>query len=710
MKDAHRQKKLLPLQNKIKLNMRKTCLLVMMLCLTLTAAVAQKEKNVKRPDTYNYNRGLEELNNNNTEEALNYFKKEVENDPKNGYAYTWMSLIYYYDNQYGNALSAINMAQKYLPKKDVEYVAYALCSRADIYLALEDTIKALEDFSTAIKTYPKDEDIYKKRAQVYFELQQYDKADSDYEQIKKQDQASSLSYMGIGRNRNAQERWDEAIEQFNQVITLYSTYSQAYAFRAKAYMGKEDWAKATDDILTALTIDSSDDAFALLQELKDDAADMMITKFKIQATKKPNEFYWPYCIGLMYENANLYGKAISYYEKANSIDVNPITYYRISICHLNANEYEDALNNIDKTLELDSTDITYRLTKGMIMNSMDNADAAIAEWDKFIADYPDYSWGYSFRADMKTVKHDYAGSIDDLTMAITLNTNASSFYCKRADLCHLTGDETKAKADYQKVIDMETEGGSYDRAPYAFLGIGNKAKAIAVMDSILSAENADEDDYYDAACLYSRMKDKQKALDYLGKAFEKGYNNAFHIQRDYDMDFLRDTKEFADTIAKYFSTANVTFEEVDDIGEWEEADKAEQKREMISEIPFTKEGGVCNVKCKINDLPLYFVFDTGASTVSLSMVEATFMMKNGYLSDKDVIGSQRFSDANGNVSEGTIINLRKVQFGDLELDNIRASVVRNQKAPLLLGQTVLSRAGKIEIDNEKRVVRVKYIK
>lgn len=191
---------------------------------------------------------------------------------------------------------------------------------------------------------------------------------------------------------------------------------------------------------------------------------------------------------------------------------------------------------------------------------------------------------------------------------------------------------------------------------------------------------------------------------------EKGYNNAFHIQRDYDMDFLRDTKEFADTIAKYFSTANVTFEEVDDIGEWEEADKAEQKREMISEIPFTKEGGVCNVKCKINDLPLYFVFDTGASTVSLSMVEATFMMKNGYLSDKDVIGSQRFSDANGNVSEGTIINLRKVQFGDLELDNIRASVVRNQKAPLLLGQTVLSRAGKIEIDNEKRVVRVKYIK
>ena len=134
------------------------------------------------------------------------------------------------------------------------------------------------------------------------------------------------------------------------------------------------------------------------------------------------------------------------------------------------------------------------------------------------------------------------------------------------------------------------------------------------------------------------------------------------------------------------------------------------EEETVSEIPFTKENGVCNVRCEINGLPLYFVFDTGASTVSLSMVEATFMMKNGYLQSKDVVGNQRFQDANGNVSEGTVINLRKVQFGDVSLDNVRASVVRNQKAPLLLGQSVLSRIGKVELDNQKSVVRVKYFK
>lgn len=90
------------------------------------------------------------------------------------------------------------------------------------------------------------------------------------------------------------------------------------------------------------------------------------------------------------------------------------------------------------------------------------------------------------------------------------------------------------------------------------------------------------------------------------------------------------------------------------------------------------------------------------------MVEANFMMKNGYLDKKDVIGSERFMDAVGNISEGTVINIREVDFGGLKLQNVRASVVRNQKAPLLLGQTVLSRLGKIEIDYERRVLKITH--
>ena len=168
------------------------------------------------------------------------------------------------------------------------------------------------------------------------------------------------------------------------------------------------------------------------------------------------------------------------------------------------------------------------------------------------------------------------------------------------------------------------------------------------------------------------------------------------------MDFLRNTTEFKALIEKYKPKTAPS-----NNGGTSSVSNVET---VTTEIPFTKEAGVCKVKCKINDLPLHFVFDTGASEVTISMVEANFMIKNGYLSGNDVIGSQHYMDANGNVSVGTVVNLKSVNFGGLELKNIRASVVRNQKAPLLLGQSVFGRLGRIEIDNTKRILKITHSK
>lgn len=84
------------------------------------------------------------------------------------------------------------------------------------------------------------------------------------------------------------------------------------------------------------------------------------------------------------------------------------------------------------------------------------------------------------------------------------------------------------------------------------------------------------------------------------------------------------------------------------------------------------------------------------------------MMKNNYISNENVVGSRRYMDANGDITEGTVINLKSVNFGGLELTNVRASVVRNQRAPLLLDQSVLGRLGKIEIDNPGMKLRITY--
>jgi hypothetical protein len=119
-----------------------------------------------------------------------------------------------------------------------------------------------------------------------------------------------------------------------------------------------------------------------------------------------------------------------------------------------------------------------------------------------------------------------------------------------------------------------------------------------------------------------------------------------------------------------------------------------------------KEGGVSIVPCKVNGLNLSFIFDTGASDVTISLTEASFMLKNGYLKKEDIIGSEKYLDATGNISEGIVINLREIEIEGLKIQNVKASIVKTLKAPLLLGQSALSKLGTIKMDLEKNQLTI----
>lgn len=123
-------------------------------------------------------------------------------------------------------------------------------------------------------------------------------------------------------------------------------------------------------------------------------------------------------------------------------------------------------------------------------------------------------------------------------------------------------------------------------------------------------------------------------------------------------------------------------------------------------IKMRKENGVSVIPCKVNGLPLNFIFDTGSEDVSISLTEASFMLKNGYLGSKDILGTSNFLDANGNINEGIIINIREVEIAGLILKDVKASIGKNLKAPLLLGQSAISKLGKIQIDLESNTLTI----
>ncbi|SHJ17163.1 retropepsin-like aspartic protease family protein [Flavobacterium haoranii] len=114
-------------------------------------------------------------------------------------------------------------------------------------------------------------------------------------------------------------------------------------------------------------------------------------------------------------------------------------------------------------------------------------------------------------------------------------------------------------------------------------------------------------------------------------------------------------------------------------------------------IEMEEVNGVYMIPCKVNGLPLKFIFDTGASDVTISKTEALFMIKNGYLRNEDIGDKEYYTLANGNTVEGIVINLKEIEIGGVKIENIKASVVLEQKAPLLLGQSALQKLGTYKI-------------
>ena len=122
-------------------------------------------------------------------------------------------------------------------------------------------------------------------------------------------------------------------------------------------------------------------------------------------------------------------------------------------------------------------------------------------------------------------------------------------------------------------------------------------------------------------------------------------------------------------------------------------------------IEMKKINGIYQIPCKVNGIPMNFVFDTGASDVTISVTEAKFLLKQGLLEKVDFIENVNYKMANGEIIEGTKINLKTIEIGGTLLKNIPASVIYKQNAPLLLGQSALSKLGQYSINGNQLIIK-----
>lgn len=680
------------------------------LLILATAILAVAKSPDKEAVKYNCMRGAEAVSEENYSEASEFFSKALDESPKEAQAHIGMALCYFNTNNPGEALNSTNNALKYASKKDNETRLAALNLRGAIYLQLGDSLSALDDFSKMVNIDPKSVDGYVKRGQLLFDLKRYDESDADYRRITSLSPGSTLGYMGLGRNALRCNHLSEAIANFDKAAKLDPAFSTALAFRGEAYMAAGDYNRAADDLVEALAIDNSSKAYYQMLEMPEKGLPALRARLTAKMLKEPTNVSWYYNLASLDEHTEFYDEAVANYLKANDVDANSIFLERAATCRWCQHRPKAALALLNRAMAINAEDDDLIMERATINEALGLYDQALADLSNYIGLHPEEAQNYAHRAWIKIITGDYTGAFSDINMALTLEPEGVSHHIRRGRLYNLTGKTDEARSDFERALELNSADGKpvYESQVIAAGYLGRRQEVLAAIDSMraeadtLSKPEARMPKYYNMACGYALLAEADSAIALLQRTADTDYVNAFDLSVDPDLASLRSDSRFVALIdslkAAQDEPYDPAFAAVDSVEAVEAADTVA--------IPFTKENGVTKVQCSINGLPLYFVFDTGASDVTISMVEANFMVKNGYVKPADVIGTTRYMDANGNVSEGTVINLREVDFGGLHLDNVRASVVRNQKAPLLLGQSVLGRLGKIEINNRSNLLLI----
>ena len=128
-----------------------------------------------------------------------------------------------------------------------------------------------------------------------------------------------------------------------------------------------------------------------------------------------------------------------------------------------------------------------------------------------------------------------------------------------------------------------------------------------------------------------------------------------------------------------------------------------QVKDFEYAVKLEQDGNCYLVGANVNGIPMKMTLDTGASTMSISIIEYEFLKKQKLISDSTVQVSE-CTIANGDITKCFMIKIAQVSIGDASVKNVDCLVMENPDAPLLLGMNVLNGLGGVSINYKRKLL------
>ena len=669
-----------------------------------------QESQVQEAKDYNFFRAREVMNESGDyEKALGLLGKQLQGAPGDVKALVFRCQLNRDLGHYGEALADINAAIKNNNRKSGFSEASLYWWKAWVYDAMEDrdgNMRNLElAYSAARKNRKKEGENYANLCHNYCDKLTRAGRDSESlaicRELMKEDETDIVAASLAARNLLAAGN----IEGAGEIIREYSRFGSDntefdYA-SMKYWEAVGDKHKAVDAALDYVGHYDAEQIGVVIEALKADrkySEAMLRKRIKDGAENKP---VWQGMLALYYYETLDFESALKeFFQIINEYGGKDELAEYVARCYDKLGMPEEAVKTLKEAeeVQIKNNPSYYYCLLGDYYQDWGRYEDAISVLDKAIEEdpadaFPYYKsgWCYEFLGDEAKALERYSSGIE-------MDDSYPYIFLMRGELYLKQGKKELADADFKAVVEKDTVLDDSSCRQYALHFLGRDKEALEWQDSLAAKFPDEPGTYYDEACLYSMIGRTEDAVKAIKTALECGYNNFRHIADDDDLDPVRNIPEFVSLVEKY-KAEHLTFVERF-CAELRSESADSLASGTVTEVAFKRhQGGTFEIPCEVNGLPLQMLFDTGASSVTLSSVEANFMLKNDYLSAKDLGGKEYYRIADGGITEGTLVTIREVKIGDFVLKNVKASVVSNQKAPILLGQSVMERFGTITIDN-----------
>ena len=333
-------------------------------------------KEPQQPDSYNYKRGCELIEEQQFDEGIEFLNRELSLNPKNGYAMAWMASAYRNKNEKGTAIEFAQNALKNLPRAEKYYAAFTHNLLSDIYWEMNDTVMAFKEIALAIKADPKNVDWYDNRGVLYRQCEQWEKSNADFRKYIELKPGLIRGYMQLGFNYELNKNYAEALVQYKKADQLASrSFTVGSIAEMEMKLGKyEDAAKHAIEAFKMEHFDGC--ASEVLKACSNaELAELMLAQLRVQVAQNPNVPEWQIYQVFVYHARKEFENAIRTALKIRKIYPDMESY--VSDLYAEMGDFKRALDYVNMAIEADSTDLSLRHSRAIIYIELDSIDAVM---------------------------------------------------------------------------------------------------------------------------------------------------------------------------------------------------------------------------------------------------------------------------------------------------------------------------------------------